>query len=89
MFNFSFRHKDDEFFDLFIESAKFFHEGTLKLHTVVNDYSQAETLMKDIIDIEHKADDINDKIIDELTIGEIIGWLIDCQEEINHAGLIK
>ena len=66
MFNFSFRHKDDEFFDLFIESAKFFHEGTLKLHTVVNDYSQAETLMKDINDIEHKAHEINDKIIDKL-----------------------
>lgn len=29
------------------------------------------------------------KTIDELTIGEIIGWLIDCQEEINYAGLIK
>ena len=29
------------------------------------------------------------KTIDELTIGEIIGWLIDCQEEINHVGLIK
>lgn len=29
------------------------------------------------------------KIIDELTIGEMIGWLIDCQEEINCVGLIK
>lgn len=29
------------------------------------------------------------KTIDELTIGEMIGWLIDCQEEIKHAGLIK
>jgi len=27
--------------------------------------------------------------IDDLTIGEIIAWLIDCQEEINSAGLIK
>ncbi|WIW69700.1 MULTISPECIES: DUF47 domain-containing protein [Anaerosinus] len=66
MFNFSFKHKDDEFFDLFIESAKFFHAGALKLHTVVSDYSQAEKLMKDIIEIEHKADDINEKIIDKL-----------------------
>lgn len=66
MFNFSFKHKDDEFFDLFIESTKFFHAGALKLHTVVSDYSQAEKLMKDIIEIEHKADDINEKIIDKL-----------------------
>jgi len=29
------------------------------------------------------------KSIEELTIGEIIGWLIDCQVEINSAGLIK
>jgi len=27
--------------------------------------------------------------IDELTICEIKGWLIDNQEEINYAGLIK
>jgi hypothetical protein len=27
--------------------------------------------------------------IDELTVGEIIGWLIDCQVEIKAAELIK
>ena len=27
--------------------------------------------------------------IDELTVGEIKGWLIDCQEEIKQADLIK
>ena len=29
------------------------------------------------------------KSIDDLKISEIVGWLIDNQEEINHAGLIK
>jgi len=29
------------------------------------------------------------KSIDELTVGEIIGWLIDCQVEIEAAELIK
>lgn len=66
MFNFSFKHKDEEFFELFLKSAQFFHEGAMKLHAVVEDYRQAETIMKDIIDIEHKADAINDRIVDKL-----------------------
>ncbi len=36
---------------------------------------------------EWSGRDITD--INELTIGEIKGWLIDCQREIEYAGLIK
>ena len=35
---FNFKQKDDEFFDLFLESAKFFHAGALILDEVIQDY---------------------------------------------------
>ena len=36
-FMFNFKQKDDEFFDLFLESAKFFHAGALILDEVIQD----------------------------------------------------
>ena len=36
---FNFKQKDDEFFDLFLESAKFFHKGALVLEAVMKDYT--------------------------------------------------
>lgn len=64
MFNFT--HKDDEFFDLFVESAVFFNKGSLMMNEVMKDYSKAGSKMKEIIDLEHDADDVNDRIIDKL-----------------------
>lgn len=63
---FSFKHKDEEFFELFINSAEFFHQGAVLMNEVMKDYSKAEAKMKEIIDLEHDADDINDRIIDKL-----------------------
>ena len=63
---FNFKHRNTEFFDLFIESAKFFYKGALLLEEVMLDYTKAQAKMKEIIDLEHAADAINDKIIDNL-----------------------
>lgn len=64
MFNFT--KKDTEFFDLFVESAGFFYKGALIMDEVMLDYSKAEEKMKEIIDLEHEADAVNDSIIDKL-----------------------
>lgn len=63
---FNFKHKDEEFFELFINSAEFFNQGAVLMNEVMKDYSIAEVKMKEIIDLEHDADDINDRIIDKL-----------------------
>jgi len=63
---FNFKRKDTEFFDLFVESSKFFHQGTLVMDEVMQDNAKAEAKMREIIDLEHAADAINDRIIDKL-----------------------
>ena len=63
---FNFKRKDTEFFDLFVESAGFFYKGALMMDEVMVDYSKAEAKMKEIIDLEHEADAVNDKLIDKL-----------------------
>ena len=63
---FNFQRKNTKFFDLFVESAKCFYRGALVLDEVMLDYTRAEDKMKEIIDLEHEADAINDQIIDEL-----------------------
>lgn len=63
---FNFRHKDDVFFDWFVESGNFFHRGALLLHEVMLDYGLAEAKLKEMIDLEHDADDLNDQIVDKL-----------------------
>ena len=65
MFNFKNREKDD-YYDLFVKSATYFNKGTLMLDAVMMDYSTAEKEVKKIIDLEHKADRVNDEIIDKL-----------------------
>lgn len=63
---FNFKKKDNEFFELFIESARYFRDCAVVMVEVMGDYKQAETKMKEIIDLEHKADEVNDRIIDKL-----------------------
>lgn len=58
--------KNTEFYDLFVKSAEYFHQGALIINDVMTDYSRAEEKIKSIIDLEHVADNINDKIIDKL-----------------------
>ncbi len=66
MFNFA--NKDNEFFDLFVESARYFYQGALMMDEVMLDYSKASDKVKEIIDLEHAADAVNDKIIDKLNM---------------------
>ena len=63
---FNFQNKNNEFFDLFVESAKYFYQGALIMDEVMQDPSVAVAKMKEIIDLEHEADAVNDKIIDKL-----------------------
>ena len=65
---FNFKQKDDEFFDLFLESAKFFHAGALILDEVIQDYKTTAVKVEEINKIEHEADAINDRIIDKLNL---------------------
>ena len=65
---FKFKKKDSEFFDLFVDSARYFYQGSLMMDEVMLDYSKAADKVKDIIDLEHEADKINDKIIDKLNL---------------------
>lgn len=67
---FSFKKKNDssEFFDLFVESARYFNKGALLMDDVMIDHSKAEVKVKEIQDLEHAADKINDKIIDKLNL---------------------
>ncbi len=66
MFNFS--RKDTEFFDLFVQSAKYFHDGAVMMDEVIADHTKAAVKVKEIIDLEHAADAVNDKIIDKLNL---------------------
>ena len=63
---FNFKRKDTEFFDLFVESANFFYQGSLVMNEVMQDNTKAEEKMREIIDLEHAADAVNDRIIDKL-----------------------
>ena len=60
---FNFQHKNTEFFDHFVESARCFYRGALMLDEVMLDYTQAADKMKSIIDLEHEADAINDQTL--------------------------
>ncbi|MCH3958502.1 MAG: DUF47 family protein [Selenomonas sp.] len=65
---FKFKKKDSEFFDLFVDSANYFYKGALMMDEVMLDYSKAADKVKEIVDLEHNADRVNDKIIDKLNL---------------------
>ena len=69
MFNFS--RKDTEFFDLFLENAKFFHLGAVLLDDVIKDPNQALERIEDILGLESSADAVNEKIINKLNLSFI------------------
>jgi len=68
---FHFAEKDTEFFDLFVESAKYFYQGAQMMDEVMMDYSKASDKVKSIIELESQADELNEKIIDKLNIAFI------------------
>ncbi|MBR0261107.1 MAG: DUF47 family protein [Selenomonadaceae bacterium] len=69
MFNFS--RKDNEFFDLFLENAKFFHLGAVLLDDVIKDPNQALERIEDILGLESASDEVNEKIINKLNLSFI------------------
>jgi len=69
MFNFS--RKDTEFFDLFLENAKFFHLGAVLLDDVIKDPNQSLERIEDILGLESAADEVNEKIINKLNLSFI------------------
>ena len=65
---FKFNQKDTEYFDLFVESARYFYNGALMMDEVMLDYSKATDKVREINELEHEADVVNDKIIDKLNM---------------------
>ena len=65
---FKFNQKDTEYFDLFVESARYFYNGALMMDEVMLDYSKATDKVREIMELEHEADAVNDKIIDKLNM---------------------
>ena len=59
---------------------------SLTAQIIQGQQEELKSVMLDQIS-EWSGKEINN--IDELTIDEIKGWLIDNQQEINYAGLIK
>ncbi len=68
---FNFARKDTEFFDLFLENAKFFHLGAVLLDDVIKDPNQALERIEDILGLESAADAVNEKIINKLNLSFI------------------
>ena len=60
------KNKSNEFFVLFEESAEYFYQATLLLDEVMMDHRKADIKVKEINDLEHRADKVNDAIIDKL-----------------------
>ena len=66
MFNFS--RKDTEFFDLFVNNAKYFHLGAVLLDDVIKDPNKALERIEEILGLEAKADEVNERIIEKLNL---------------------
>ena len=69
MFNLS--RKDTEFFDLFLEDAKFFHLGAVMLDDLIKDPNKSLEHIEEILGLESSADEINEKIINKLNLSFI------------------
>ncbi|MBQ7704749.1 MAG: DUF47 family protein [Selenomonadaceae bacterium] len=69
MFNFS--RKDTEFFDLFLENAKYFHLGAVLLDEVIKDPNKTFERIEEILGLESAADEVNERIIAKLNLSFI------------------
>lgn len=63
---FSLSPKDDKFYDLFIENAHIIYETSILLRAYVNDLNDSEVKLKEIKDMEHKSDQQQRTILNEL-----------------------
>lgn len=66
MFDLKPKKKSNEFFVLFEASADYFYQAALLLDEVMMDHRKADIKVKEINDLEHQADKVNDNIIDKL-----------------------
>ena len=69
MFNFA--RKDNEFFDLFVDNAKFFHLGAVMLDGLIKDPNKSLEQIEEILGLESAADEVNEKIINKLNLSFI------------------
>ena len=69
MFNFS--RKDTAFFDMFLENAKYFHLGAVLLDEVIKDPNKALERIDEILGLEAKADEVNERIMEKLNLSFI------------------
>ena len=69
MFNFA--RKDTEFFDLFVDNAKFFHLGAVMLDSLIKDPNKSLEQIEEILGLESAADEVNEKIINKLNLSFI------------------
>ena len=69
MFNFS--RKDTEFFDLFVDNSKYFHLGAVLLDDVIKDPNKALERIDEILGLEAKADEVNERIMEKLNLSFI------------------
>jgi len=69
MFNFS--KKDQEFFELFLENAKYFHLGAILLDEVIKDPTKIFERIEEILGLESAADEVNERIIAKLNLSFI------------------
>ena len=63
---FSISNKHEEFFDYLIENAENFHRGTLIAKDVMTNTANISMYMKDIAQLEHTSDKINEDVIMKL-----------------------
>lgn len=63
---FSISNKHEEFFDYLIENAENFHRGTLIAKEVMANTANISKYMKDIAQLEHTSDKINEDVIMKL-----------------------
>ena len=66
MFNISNKH--EEFFDYLIHNAEIFHKGAVLAQTAMKEPSGHEQHLKEVVDLEHQADETNAEIIRKLSV---------------------
>ena len=83
MFNFSFRNKDNEFFELFAKSADLFHEGALVLHDGAEDNAKLKQKMEKLhglfVKAKNQSDTVNRDSIKAISSGTStakFSWLL-------------
>ena len=65
---FNFARKDTEFFDLFVENAKYFQRGAVLLDELIKDPNKSIDRIDEILGLEQEADKVNERILEKLNL---------------------